>query len=259
MKSRLSRNFKDVWKSIKESKKGFAVLTLLNLAAILVIVLVSQAANLFFSSYLPLFLEMGMFYRVLIGLAAFVSFLVIQPLIYSFFKLIILFRVRSFFAKTKISLGLFWRFYIANFVLFACINLILVIWMCLVSVLVGSAAYPFWTFILPVFFIYSFVNIYHSFIIQNLKVRYVQKALKITFNSIASYLSCFILDAGIVLAYIFAWQAAGWILMKAGFWTSTRIIISNYIFFISLYLVVLLLLCFNQLFFYNFVLGDSPK
>ncbi len=259
MKNRLFKDFKDIWKSVKENKNGFIILGLLNLIAIVVIVLVSQAVSLLFNNYLSLFLKLGMFYRILIGLAAFASFLGIQPLMYSFFKLIVLFRVKSFFAETRVSLGLFWRFYTANLILFVCINLVFTVWISLVGIIAGSAAYPLWTFIFPFFFVYSFINIYHSLFIKNLKLRCIKKALKITFNNIPLYLSCFIFDAGIVLAYVSVWQIAGWILMKTGFWTSSRIAVSNYAFGIFLWLVALLLLCFNQLFFYNFILGDPPE
>ncbi len=197
------------------------------------------------------------FMRIAIGLAMFLAFLLVPPLVYSFFKFIILRELNTFFCGQKPSFTLFWRFYICNLVIFVFLNAMFILWM----VIALGVNNPLWFEVYAIvtlapigFFAYSFINIFHSILIKRNSAKAVREALAFTFCHVKSYAGFIVLDVIILTLFLAVWYAATRILFPA-----TIEVYQSYgyfIFFSILFYFSLAVVCgLNQIYFYRKVLS----
>lgn len=247
----------NVLKEIKKEKKEYLYLVLLNFLIWIFYAILGQIIFYFTNINMEYLNMLNTSWKSFIGLVAFISYLVVPTLPYSFFKLIILSKI----AKRKNPMKLFWRFYINNVIIFIFINILIVIWLFLGS---GFNEFQMLFYMLltvpPIFFfIGSFISLYHSLTIKENNTRMIKPALNFTFRKIPKYWTIIIPNIAVFLCFLLLWGVIGTLLSLLHLQPSYNIPIYNLIFSITFYALLLFLAAFNQFFFYKTVLGHTPE
>lgn len=226
---------------------------------IVISILFKTQSYLMQSGFTDYLLQLSPTMKLFSGLLSFISFLLIPTLIYSFFKLLVLAKVKCFFKKTKTPFKLFLRFYINNVIIFTFFNLLSGIWL-IVSLGVNKTWFPVYivlTYFPLCFFAYSFINIFHSLIIKEEHTKVLRKALNLTFRNIKTYIPFLIINIPILIIYsLLSWGIVT-VLINLKITTIDNFQ-ENLFLQLSFYAVIIFLLIFNQLYFYQTIVGHSP-
>lgn len=245
-----------VLKIIKQNPKAYITIAFLNFLAWNLLYTLFYAVSYLVNTQKGYFLTASIELRLITGLTAFVSFLLIPTLLYSIFKLLILVKIRFYLENKKEKMRV-WRFYTTNLTTAIFLTIIFIIWGLLSSTINMQwfTIYLITTGLPLCFFAYNFINILHSLFIKKEEKNLFRKAFGICFGRAGCYLGYTAFDAAVLTAYFLVWHGLNIIITPLKL-SANAVTAYNAIFMLSLYILCSCILAFNQIYFYK--KAESP-
>ncbi len=248
-----------VLKIIKRNPKAYLKIAFLNFLCWTSLYTLFYTVSYFVHTHKYYILTLSIELRFIIGLIAFVSFLLIPTLLYATFKLLILVKIKSCLENKKEKMQI-WRFYATNLTILIFLTIIFIIWG-----LFSSSVNAQWFTIyliatgLPLcFFAYNFVNILHSLFIRKEEKNLFRKALGICFSEARYYIEYAVFDAAILAVYFLAWYGLNTIITPLKLSANT-VAAYNSLFMPLLWMLASCILAFNQIYFYAKTASDERR
>ncbi len=239
-----------VLKIIKRDPKAYLKIAFLNFLCLTSLYTLVYTVSYLVYTHKYYFLMLSIELRLIIGLIAFMSFLLMPTFVYSIFKLLILVRIKSYLENKKEKMQI-WRFYAANLTTLIFLTIIFIIWGLFSSSVNAQwfAIYLIATGLPLCFFAYNFINILHSLFIKKEGKNLFRKALGFCFGEGRYYIEYAVFDAAILAAYFLVWYGLNTIITHIEL-SANAVIAYNSIFMPFLYILASCILAFNQLYFY---------